>query len=81
MKKNGIHIGPCRTTKHERGRGFYPFLLRQIMRDNQNKVGYMIVHQNNESSIRGVMKAGFIPFAKGHSNSFKRYVIDEYIIQ
>lgn len=79
MEKDGIHIGPCFTMKSERGRGFYPYLINRIMGDNQDKTDFMIVNQNNESSIRGIQKAGFLPFAKGHSTFFRRYVIDEYI--
>lgn len=79
MQSNGLHIGPCFTVESERGKGLYPYLLSHIVNDNEGKEFYMIVNENNKSSIKGVLKAGFIPFAKGHKIFFNRYVIDQVI--
>lgn len=79
MQSNGLHIGPCFTVESERGKGLYPYLLSHIVNDNEGKEFFMIVNKNNTSSIKGVLKAGFIPFAKGHKNIFNRYVIDQVI--
>ena len=76
MPKNSLHIGPCVTMKDERGRGYYPYLLLRIVLDNPTKKCYMIVSPKNLPSTRGVIKAGFRPFAKGHRSRFGRYVIN-----
>lgn len=76
MPKKGLHVGPCVTMKEERGRGYYPYLLQRIVLDNPTKEFYMIVSPENISSIRGVVKAGFRPFAKGCRTRLGRYVIN-----
>jgi len=78
MKKKSLHIGPCMTIPEYRGRGFYPMLLRKIQKDFDTDL-YMIVHESNLSSIRGVEKARFSLFGKGHSTLLKRYEIDEFV--
>lgn len=80
MESNGLHIGPCYTIKERRGEGFYPYLLNYIVKNNYGEDFYMIVDEKNFSSLKGVLKAGFIPFAKGHKTILNRYVIDEYVI-
>lgn len=75
MKERGIHIGPCETIESERGKGFYPYLLKYIMDDNPYRVFYMIVDEKNISSIKGVEKVGFSPFGKGLKSRFGRYII------
>lgn len=35
MPPDGIHIGPCRTVPDERGKGYYPYLLRLIVKDTK----------------------------------------------
>lgn len=79
MPKNGLHVGPCVTMKEERGRGYYPYLLSEIVADNATKDCYMIVSPNNLSSIRGVEKAGFEPFATGLRTSLGQYVIKKQL--
>ena len=79
MPKNGLHVGPCFTMKEERGRGYYPYLLSEIVADNATKDCYMIVSPKNVSSTRGVEKAGFKPFATGFRTRFGRYVINKQI--
>lgn len=74
MKRNGIHIGPCETIEKHRGKGVYPYLLNLIQRDFKNPC-FMIVDENNISSIKGVEKAGFKVFANGYKTKFGRYVI------
>lgn len=75
MPKKGIHIGPCRTVPEERGKGYYPYLLRQIINRDPTQDYYMIVNDNNLSSIKGVEKAGFRRFAWGIKTRMGRYVI------
>lgn len=79
MTKGSLHIGPCITHPDYRGRGYYPFLLSQIIKDNRGCELFMIVNEKNKSGIRGVVKAGFIPFAKGIKDRFGRFVITEML--
>lgn len=72
-----IHIGPCYTVVSERGKGLYPILLSYIISLYPDAEKYMIVHEDNLSSLRGVKKAGFKKFAKGDLTRFKRYIITE----
>lgn len=73
----GIHIGPCRTDEAYRGRGLYPTLLRRILHDYRDRTCYIFCSESNAASLRGIEKAGFKPYAKGHRTRFGRYVIDE----
>lgn len=77
MPKNGLHVGPCFTIKDERGRGYYPYLLNRIVLDNPSKECYMIVSPKNIPSTKGVLKAGFRPFAKGCKTRLGRYIIND----
>ena len=79
MPRDGLHVGPCVTMKKERGRGYYPYLLSEIVADNATKKCYMIVSPNNVSSTRGVEKAGFRPFATGFRTCMGRYVINKKV--
>lgn len=79
MKKNGIHIGPCSTEEQYRGRGFYPTLLTEIILKYKNKDCYIFCDDENKSSIRGIEKVGFKPFAIGSKNKIGIYVIEKYI--
>ena len=76
MPKCGIHIGPCYTMLDERGHGYYPYLLDIIVNDYLPKECYMIVSPTNISSIRGIEKAGFVPFALGRRTRLGTYVIE-----
>ena len=58
MRRGDFEIGPCWTNPSFRGRGIYPYVLQQIV----SRVGHrcwMIVDEKNNSSIRGIEKAGF----------------------
>lgn len=74
--KNDIHIGPCITKPEERGKGFYPILLCYISNLYLNSNKYMIVHESNLSSIKGIEKTGFKRIAIGRCTKFKRYVVE-----
>ena len=51
-------------------------LLQTIMNElgTQNNY-YMIVHENNTPSLRGIAKAGFTRFGVGVKNKFGQYII------
>lgn len=55
---NSYEIGPCFTKVEYRGKGIYPYVLSKIISD-EAKDYYMLVRQDNLSSIRGIEKAGF----------------------
>lgn len=76
MKTGGLHIGPCFTEPQYRGNGFYPFLLKKIMQDYQNKVSdfYIFCDEKNISSKKGIEKAGFKCFGKGVKNRWGIYI-------
>ena len=78
LKGNDIQIGPCKTNREYRGRGIYPKVLQYII-DNELGLGdcaYMIIEENNVSSIRGVEKAGFRRVKRIDRNRIlKRYTI------
>lgn len=59
LKTGEYCIGPCNTSEKARGLGIYPYVLQKILRDNPNNRFYMIIKEDNLSSIRGVKKAGF----------------------
>lgn len=75
MKKDDIHIGPCKTGKEFRGNGYYPILLLSILRESKGRNFFMIVDENNIPSLKGVAKAGFECFAMGEKDTLKRYNI------
>ncbi len=68
------------TIPEMRGKGYYPMLLNEIMKDlGTGQEYYMIVHRDNQSSLRGVAKVGFTPIAEGKKNAFGQYIITKEI--
>lgn len=61
MNNCDYEIGPCFTYPKFRGNGYYPQMLKYICSSacQPNSVFYMIVDENNISSIKGMEKAGF----------------------
>ncbi len=60
LQKNQLCIGPCYTNPSYRGKGIYGRVLLQIVEMHKDITDfYMIVHDCNTSSRRGVEKAGF----------------------
>lgn len=60
MDKGDIHIGPCYTDPDHRGKGIYRKVLRAIHADHchGHRGAYMIVHEENLPSIKGIEAAG-----------------------
>lgn len=56
IPRGGWHIGPCMTIPQERGKGFYPLLLQYIMDKYPKRNFYMIIEQDNKSSMGGGKK-------------------------
>jgi hypothetical protein len=68
IQKKGPAIGDCYTNPDYRGNSIYPFVISYIsnetLLENKIKEVFIIVNNNNRSSIRGVEKAGFEKVAK-----------------
>lgn len=81
MERNDVHVGPCTTDSRYRGQGIYPYVLSRIIQDYAkcDKTFYMIIHDDNISSQKGVHKVGFKKTAAlSRSNFLKIYrIIDE----
>lgn len=80
LEKNDFEIGPCFTSPEHRGKGIYPKVLRHVLKTGSSKTCfYMLVHSTNESSIKGVEKAGFSRCGlceRGRFNIYRK-VVDE----
>ena len=79
MPRNEFHIGPCRTAPEERGHGYYPYLLTQVIQANPKNSYYMIVEASSLASSRGVLKSGFRPIGRGSKNHLGQYVMDKIV--
>lgn len=60
LSKHSAEIGPCATAKEYRGRGIYPMVLKHVLAHGGYSEYYMLVHDTNTASIRGIEKAGFV---------------------
>jgi hypothetical protein len=74
LPPRGIHLCFCETIEDSRGKGYYPLLLSYIQNNNPTKELYMVVDENNHSSIRGIEKAGFVRYAVGNRLPNGRFV-------
>lgn len=77
MGKNDYQIGPCHTPQKYRGQGLYPRTVRYICSclNEKEPTFYMIVHDSNKASIRGIEKAGFEKCGELYqSKILKRYI-------
>ncbi len=80
MGKYDFEIGPCVTKEKYRGNGIYPYVLKAITESYGNGTTefYMIVSDDNISSIKGIEKAGFERCGMVKKTKiFKRYLKDE----
>ena len=61
LEKNEYEIGPCYTDPNHRRKGIYCCVLNYITSHSALKASkfYMIVHEDNLASIKGIEKAGF----------------------
>lgn len=75
LKENDFEIGPCCTDKEYRGLGIYPQVLNYIVYSNGagGETYYMIVSQDNISSLRGIKKAGFDLCGEVFKTKLKKY--------
>ena len=76
-RKNAIHIGPCFTYPNFRRKGLFVSLLQRITNDYYGKDIYIFAHKNNIASNKGIIKAGFSPYAKGNVSRFGIYKINK----
>ena len=75
LPSDGVHLCYCETASDERGKGYYPMLLRHIRARYPRKDLHVIVYEDNTASIKGIEKAGFIRYAEGRKTSDGRFVI------
>lgn len=79
LGKDDYEIGPCFTSPKHRGKGIYPAVLRNICQNigTENTVFYMIVDENNQPSIKGVEKAGFVRCGTVRVTKYtKKYILE-----
>ena len=79
LPAKGVHLGYCATIPQERGKGFYPLLLKYIIQDNPQMDLHMIVATDNDASIKGIEKSGFVRYAIGDRNSKGQFYINKYL--
>lgn len=66
INKKGPVIGNCFTNKHYRGQSIYPYVINTITNEalsKGQKEVFIVVNQNNISSIKGIEKVSFIKIA------------------
>lgn len=59
------YVGPCNTFEQFRGRNLYPYALSKIFDFIRGRgIGRVVIstRNSNTASIRGIIKAGFMPF-------------------
>jgi hypothetical protein len=82
IKEVGPAIGDCSTLDAYKGKSIYPYVINyiakvELLHNNQQEV-FIIVNSNNESSIRGIEKAGF----KRHTTiKAKRFLVFHFGVQ
>ena len=59
LKRNEIFIHYCETDNRIRGKGIYPHVLTEIIKNNTKKDILISVTKNNIPSIKGIEKVGF----------------------
>jgi GNAT superfamily N-acetyltransferase len=76
--ENDLHIGPSFTDESYRGQGIYTYILTYIIErfSYNGRRFYMIAHENNFSSQRGIIKAGFREVGKVYKNILRIYKKD-----
>lgn len=63
MDEKDYFIYDCFIDKDQRGRGLYPILLKHILGVEKGRP-LIAVDSLNRSSVRGIIKAGFVPLEK-----------------
>lgn len=79
LGKEDYTIGPCFTEPACRGKGIYPQVLRYICANlgDERTTFYMSVDSQNNSSVKGIEKAGFVRVGTVRKTKlFKRYYYD-----
>lgn len=70
FRDNEAYIMDCNTFFTFRGKNIYPVVLQRILKDlAAEKVGkvYIGCRTSNKASLKGIRKAGFLPFKKIHA--------------
>ena len=84
IKKSGPTIGDCYTRPDYRGKSIFPFVLnyitKEIFAEDKKKEVFMIVNQDNLSSIKGIEKAGFRKCASIQTKRWLWFYFDKNIV-
>lgn len=76
----GPTIGDCTTIESYKGKSIYPYVINHIAKEellnNNQKEVFIVVNSNNESSIRGIEKAGFTMHTKIKAKRFLVFHFD-----
>jgi len=76
VSNKGLHIGPCYTIEKYRGKGLYSGLLKIIIqKETKCNEFFIFTKTTNIASQKGILKAGFIPYAYGYKSKFGIYKI------
>lgn len=82
--KKGSTIGDCYTHPNYRGQSIYPFVIhsiaKEVLLDAKKTAVFMIVNQDNLSSIKGIEKAGFRKYASINAKRWLWFYFDKNII-
>jgi RimJ/RimL family protein N-acetyltransferase len=82
LGKDGPAIGDCVTSADYRGRSIYPTVINLAAKDllaSGTPEVFIVVNSGNVSSIRGIEKAGFRPFADVKAKRFLLFYFDKTI--
>lgn len=74
LNKGEFEIGPCYTNSKYRGNGIYPVVLRNIVESKPDSRFLMLIEERNNSSVRGVEKAGFTKVGEVVKTKWGRWI-------
>lgn len=83
IQKKGPVIGDCYTNPEYRGKSIYPFVIqtiaKEVLQNSKKTAVFMIVNQDNLSSIKGIEKVGFTKFASINAQRWLCFYFDKNI--
>lgn len=82
INKNGPVIGDCYTHDQYRGQAIYPYVINRIAKEvieTECKEVFVIVNQDNFSSIKGIERAGFSKLASIKGTRWLWFYLNRHI--
>ena len=84
IRKKGPIIGDCYTHPDYRGKSIYPSVInsiaKEVLQNAKNKAVFMVVNQDNLSSIKGIEKAGFKKYSSIYTKRWLFFYFDKNIV-